>query len=233
MNTAIDSLRNAIIKNINMESSPVRSSIDSLSAKLIETNELIAQNHNLTFSEIERISKPDYGLLLFGALLGALIGLGFSLLYDWRNKNKRRKTINSICSKYEGIYLSYEKYDQEDQPKYFFELTRDENLFQIKDGVAIIGHEDFDAEITMAEPTFQNGRGYYQHKKSLDGATRFGFLEIQLAKDEILVHVTIHKEGKENSDAYRWVKQEYSKKDELKNKYRELQQENLKKKFSN
>lgn len=173
----------------------------------------------------------DYQLLIIGALLGAVIGYLISLLHGWTIRYFKKRQISKVCSSYEGIYLAYEKYDKNEEPKYYFELNRNGSRFIIRNGIAITGHEDYYTEITMNEPSYKRGQGYYQHHKSLDGATRFGFLEIQLAKNEILVHVTIHKGGVENSDAYRWVKQDYALKEDLERKYRDIQQINLKEKF--
>lgn len=177
---------------------------------------------------MEKVGLSDWFLLIAGAFLG----LGISLLWEQIQKRKKDSRISKICSPYEGIYLSFDKYDNNQIPKYYFELKRDQNKFFIRNGISITGHEDFDAEIIMHEPGYKRGVGYYQHKKSPDGLTRFGFLDIQLAKDEILVHVTIHKDGKENSDAYRWTKLDSSIKESEERKYREIQQKNKLTKFS-
>ncbi len=165
---------------------------------------------------------------LWWAIFGAFIGLGVTLLYDWLKTRRNKKIIATICAPYEGVYLSYEKYDNNSTEIEYFELTRDKNTFLIKDAICMLGHEDWNGEITMYEPSYKRGQGYYQHYKSGDGATRFGFLDIQLANGEILVHVTIHKGGEMHADSYRWVKQLHPNKTEMTQKYRAIQQQNLK-----
>jgi len=103
----------------------------------------------------------------------------------------------------------------------------------IRNGISVLGSEDYNSVITMDENNSNHGTGHYQHKIGPEGTIKFGFLEVQLADSEILVHETIYnKDGAQNSDAYRWVKQDFSKREEIFNKYRDIQISERKRKFN-
>jgi hypothetical protein len=52
-------------------------------------------------------------------------------------------------------------------------------------------------KIPMSETTHNYGNGYCQHERDL---------EVQLTKNEILIHETIYNDkGDQNSDGYRWI----------------------------
>jgi hypothetical protein len=77
----------------------------------------------------------------------------------------------------------------------------------------------------MSEAIYSYGSGYYQHDKDKHGITRFGFLEIQLSENHILAHETIYNDvGTQNSDAYRWLKQNFNLRDQIYKKCRDIQQ---------
>lgn len=185
----------------------------------------------IILSIIFNIEPKDWFLLIAGAIIGTILGWLLTVAFNYFGDKRRKKKFRKALSSYEGFYLGYEKYDSNENIVDCFELKRKNNIFIIKDGITTSGHEDFDAEIIIDENGLRQGYGFYQHQRSPDKVIRFGFWEIQLAGNEILVHVTIHKDGEKNSDAYRWVKQKKESIEELTNWCRNEQIKNKLKKF--
>ncbi len=172
----------------------------------------------------------EISFLIIGAIIGAILGLAITLWWEGRKSRRKDKVFSEIYSMYEGIYLAFKKYstDETDINKAakYFELVREKNLFTIKDGISLSGNKDFTGQIRMSEAIYSSGNGYYQHSKDDHNVIRFGFLEIQLTLNGILAHETIYNdEGTQNSDGYRWVKQETTRKDEILNECRKIQQQ--------
>lgn len=167
-------------------------------------------------------------------ILGALLGFMLNFLKDTILNIRKKLKYKKYYSKYEGFYLAYKKYDNKNEKVYrCFELIRDRNKFIIKNGISTLGHEDFNAEITMNENNWNHGYGYIQDSKSVDNITGFGFLEIQLANTEILVHEKIYNNKEvQNSNAYKWIKQFPENRDNFFNEYRQIQINEKKKKFA-
>lgn len=193
------------IKSINVNQDEISKSLNSINTLFANTNEMQS--------------------LLIGAIIGAIFGLILSILATWIALQFKYRTFKKALSKYSGIYLAINKYDKEAIKVYrCFELRQYRNTFIIEDGISVLGNEDYNALITINENNLNHGTGYYRHNIGPEGTIKFGFLEIQLAGSEILVHETIYnQEGKQNSDAYRWVKQDFSKRHELFEKYRNIQ----------
>ncbi len=206
-------------------------------------NNILSTNQTKILRELNELTNTskesnDILFLIVGAFFGAILGVVLTLVVDWIRKKIVNNKFKKEYSQYEGIYLAYNKYDRgEDKVFRCFELTRDKNKFIIKNGISALGHEDFNSVITMDSSNSNHGTGYFQHKKSPDNLTRFGFFEIQLANSEILVHEIIYfkeagKKGEQHYDAYRWIKQDLLKKAELFDKYREIQSSERKRKFA-
>lgn len=119
------------------------------------------------------------------------------------------RSINKKYSKLSGRYNAYKKYETQNlNPYRSFEIEQSRNILYIKNGKSLKGGTDYDVIITMDENNPNHGRGHFQHKPDENGKIGFGFLEIQLAEDVILVHETIFiSSGSQNSDAFRWLKQ--------------------------
>jgi len=186
---------------------------------------VIQNNQENILNTLLKLDKSDDFKSILMLIVGAIIGLLLSLLWNFIKNQCLYSKYRKYYSKYEGLYLAYNKYDLKKENLFrCFELVRNKNKFIIRTGISTLGHEDFDAEITMNENNWDYGKGYYQHNRSPDGITRFGFLEIQLADPNILVHETIYnKKGEQNSDAYRWIKQFPSNKEEFIDEYRQIQ----------
>ena len=91
--------------------------------------------------------------------------------------------------KYEGKYISRLKNPPHTE-HYYLELTRDENKFIIN-GNSLLGDKDpIEGEIEMSPSLKNHGRGFYYHKVA-GQKRKFGFYEIQLTSDDILVHQDI------------------------------------------
>jgi hypothetical protein len=142
---------------------------------------------------------------VLGTIVSSIIGIFIFFIKNWQRKCR----FKNQYSKYEGSYLAYQKYDTgQNTPFRSFKLQRKGNEFFIENGKSCLGYPDFIARIRMDENSRDHGRGYYYHDVTKDNIVRFGFLEVQLANDLILVHETIYNEkGEQNSDAYRWIKQ--------------------------
>lgn len=179
------------LDSIILDFSPIVSKIDSV---IIELNELEKSVNSINFFE-----------LIFGAVLGLVLSGLISFLY----RSCRREKISKILSPYEGVYIAYDKFNCVEK-KYFFELKRKNNLFFIDYGKSISKDiTDFKAEITMAPPLYNSGKGFYQHEKNENNIIGFGFLDIQLAEaNTILVHSTFSKDRNVYKDGYIWIKQE-------------------------
>lgn len=166
--------------------------------------------------------------------ISAIIGLFLVILWEEGIKHLFRKCKNKRkYSKYEGCYLAFNKYQNDfnvSNAFHFFELKRNGNNFLITNGISMLGHPDFHAQISLSLSNPNDGTGYYQHEKNLkDQITRFGFLEIQLAGNSILCHETIYnEEGDQNSDAYIWMKQKPKDCENIRKKSRDIQEKNAK-----
>ena len=157
-----------------------------------------------------------YDIILL--VVGAFLGLSITLLWEkYRDIRKNRRYAKSY-SKYEGVYLAFSKYDtSEDKALKYLEIVREKNCFNIVLGISLQGHEDFTGRITMSETIHNYGKGYCQHERDKHNI-----------KNEILIHESIYNDkGDQNSDGYRWIKQNITRKDEIFFMCRQKQQKKL------
>ncbi|MFC5625414.1 hypothetical protein [Algoriphagus winogradskyi] len=202
------------------------SEIDSNNQIILNIQEKVLSE--LATLNITLVNSNEFQLLWIGAILGAFLGLLLSKIASWIGKKSKYRRFKKLYSKYSGVYLAYKKYDRENKSAYrCFILKQDKNMLLIENGISVIGNEDFNGMITMDENNFNHGKGHFQHNPNSNGEIGFGFLEIQLANDVILVHETIYnKNGGQNSDAFRWIKQSDSDSKKITEKYREFQLQN-------
>jgi len=179
---------------------------DSINNSIHQLNIDLLKNQNEVLNSINQLKRPNYSLLLIGALIGALIGYLISLLHDRVRIRKKLKNYKKRYEEYVGIYLVYKKYEM-DEPYYCFNLKREKNTFIIENGVSKLGFEEIYSVISMHDFNPNYGNGYYRHKPNNKGIIRYGFWEIQLDKDRILAHETIYYKEGQVSSPYVWVKQ--------------------------
>ncbi|WP_460516287.1 hypothetical protein [Cyclobacterium sediminis] len=191
----------------------------------------VLQNQQLISEKLNDLSKDDKSILFL--ILGAILGLALTLLWEYIMAIKKNCHFRNKLKKYEGLYLAFNKYDTVDsKPFRCFELKQDKNKLRIVNGISLLGYEDYKGEINMLDKNLNFGSGYFQHNKAPDNFIGFGFLEVQLTGDEILVHETIYNDGgKQNSDPYRWIKQDSKKREEIIKGKRLLQKEEFKEKY--
>jgi hypothetical protein len=195
----------------------------------------VLQNQQIFSEQLNELSKDDNSIsfLIIGAVLGAFFGLALALLRDCIMTVRKNRYFSNSLKRYEGLYLAFNKYDAADsKPFRCFELKQDKNKLRIINGISLLGYEDYKGEINMLDNNLNFGNGYFQHNKAPDKFIGFGFLEVQLTGDEILVHETIYNDGGcQNSDAYRWIKQDSKKRNEIIKEKRLLQKEKSKEKY--
>jgi hypothetical protein len=226
---------NSIASKLNLDA--LSSKQDSISNaiqlrldKIDSTDQIIAVNQEQISNALETVntllnSGNEMKLLWVGAIIGAVLGFILSQIATFAVRQIKYYHFNSIYSGYSGVYLAVKKYDGENKKVYrCFELKQRRNVFTVENGISVLGNEDYDSVITMDENNEKHGRGHFQHKVGTDGTIGFGFLEVQLASGVILAHETIYnREGGQNSDAFRWIKQDPSRRDEIFKQYREIQ----------
>lgn len=197
---------------------------DSVAQSILEKQIIIS-------NQLTEIANSDNSWLY--VIFGAILGLFLTLAWNYIIFIKKNCYYKSRLKKYEGFYLAYNKYDNDDRnPFRCFDLKLKANRFKIVNGISMLGYEDYKGEINMLDFNLNFGNGYFQHNKAPDNFIGFGFLEIQLTGDEILVHETIYnKNGHQNSDPYRWIKKDPEDIGNLKKQYRQIQQEKYKIKY--
>ncbi len=195
--------------------------ISSKQSEILFTLEKIEQGNN------------SYSYLLIGALIGSIFGLLLTLLWEFIRTKRKNHRIKQALKQYEGLYLSFNKYDDAKQKVFrCFELKRQKNKLIIKNGISLLGYEDFFGEINLSDFNLKHGTGYFQHFKDPKSWVGFGFLEVQLADIMILAHeIIFNKENKQNCDPYRWIKQDAVETKAIVSKHREIQQSKYKTKY--
>lgn len=224
----IDLSHNNIDTLINMKAGYIHHS-DSIAGKLLQNQQIISE-------QLNELSNDDNSVWFL--FLGAILGLGLTLMWNCIMTIKENWYFSSILKKYEGLYLAFNKYEIADsKPFRCFELKQDRNSLKIINEISLHGYEDYKGEINMLENNLNFGNGYFQHNKAPDSFIGFGFLEVQLTGNGILVHETIFNDnGFQNSDPYRWIKQDSKRRKEIieesrlsqKKKYKNIYKEYLK-----
>lgn len=220
----IDSSHNNIEIFTNMMDGYINRS-DSIANKVLQSQQIISE-------QLNELSKDDNSILFL--FLGAILGLALTLLWDYITTTKKNCYFSNKLKKYEGLYLAFNKYDTADsKPFRCFELKQDKNKLRIINGISLLGYEDYKGEINMLDNNLNFGNGYFQHNKAPDNFIGFGFLEVQLTGNEILVHETIYNDGgSQNSDPYRWIKQDLKRREEILKEKRIVQKEKYKEKYN-
>lgn len=177
---------------------------------------------------LNKINSPDYWLLLIGAIIGAVFGFCFALMWEYRKARKKNKKYAELYERYVGLYLVYPK-DNKDDIRFCFDVKRDGKTLIIENGISVMGNRDVYSKISLVDDIPNYGYGYYRHDEEKSGITRYGFLKIQLDGDKILSHVIVFENGKQCSDSYIWNKQDPNQKEEIIKKYRQIQEKRLKK----
>jgi hypothetical protein len=174
---------------------------DSIILKQNEILELIkSQSGNTLFS------VKDIFLLIIGGLLGGIISYSVTLFIDKKRERKRVDEFGALYKKYAGIYLAYDKYDK-NIIHHMVRIRVEHNTFLLDYGLKNINSKPFSGKILLNDQNPYYGIGYYHHEPSENGAVGFGFYEIQLVDDLILVHMEYFKNGKFLPYPRIWVKQ--------------------------
>lgn len=144
---------------------------------------------------------------------GILSGILATGVYAFLAYIGKRLRDRNLYEKYVGTYLAFPKTpvmtpkdmgaEVTSQPVYGVSLRRKSNKFLVS-GISAFGNPDLSGEILMSTQSRMRGSGYYRHLKDPKGIVRYGFMEVQLADEEILVHMEAQRNGTVVIDGYRW-----------------------------
>ena len=149
-------------------------------------------------------------------LAGALLGIIISIVIWLTNRFIKFIENCNNYGKYSGNYICYLK-NKPTVEHYRLNLKRHSNKFTVSGNSQLQNKDLIKGQIEMSTSLKNYGTGYYYHHVKGE-KHRFGFYQIQLIKDNILVHQEIKnlkkdKDGKtvdigeDCSAAYVWVKQ--------------------------
>jgi len=79
---------------------------DSINNSIHQLNIDLLKNQNEVLNSINQLKRPNYSLLLIGALIGALIGYLISLLHD---RVRIRKKLKNYKKRYEESLDCFDK----------------------------------------------------------------------------------------------------------------------------
>lgn len=184
--------------------------LDSLETVLLKSIEELSANQEAIINHLES-SNSNWTYTIIGFILSLFLPLCL-FSYKWYK-------IRSILKPCNGIYLAFPKQVSDDNltlknALYYFEVitTFRTHRIVVREGISLLGFAEVQGEITMTSPEYNQGSGFYHHlHKDFDGITRFGFLELQIGKNNLYSHSSYQKNGQILSDALKWVKQNRNK----------------------